>query len=245
MTDTTEPTGWRLRAAARAQAASARTFSAFSERNYRLWFLGQGISLTGTWMQTVAQGLLVLELTGSGTELGLVTAPRRCRSCFCRPGAASSPTASPSGRPSTSPRPRPAPGPDARRARGQRRDPGLDGLPSGRRPRTRQGGRHADAPVVRAGDGRQRDAGQRRLPQLDPGQPGPRNRPDHRRRPDRHRRHGRLFVLNGISYFGVLATLAAMRAGELRSSPLADRTRGQIRQGWDTCARRRSCAPSC
>ncbi len=42
--------------------------------NYRIWFVGQGISLSGTWMQTVAQGLLVLQLTHSGTSLGFVTA---------------------------------------------------------------------------------------------------------------------------------------------------------------------------
>ncbi len=39
-----------------------------------LYFVGQGISMSGTWMQGVAQGLLVLDLTGSGTALGLVTA---------------------------------------------------------------------------------------------------------------------------------------------------------------------------
>jgi MFS family permease len=53
-----------------------RTFKSLSVRNYRLYFIGQGISISGTWMQSVAQGLLVLELTGSGTQLGLVTALR-------------------------------------------------------------------------------------------------------------------------------------------------------------------------
>jgi MFS family permease len=51
-----------------------QTFSSLAIRNYRLYFVGQGISLCGTWMQTVAQGLLVLKLTGSGTQLGLITA---------------------------------------------------------------------------------------------------------------------------------------------------------------------------
>ena len=51
-----------------------RTFASLSVRNYRLYAIGQGISLSGTWMQSVAQGLLVLKLTGSGTALGLVTA---------------------------------------------------------------------------------------------------------------------------------------------------------------------------
>jgi MFS family permease len=58
----------------RFRSAGARTFSALAIRNYRLWFIGQGISLSGTWMQTVAQGLLVLQMTGSGTSLGFVTA---------------------------------------------------------------------------------------------------------------------------------------------------------------------------
>jgi MFS family permease len=53
---------------------ATQTFSSLSIRNYRLYFLGQIISLSGTWMQTVAQGLLVLKLTGSGTILGIVTA---------------------------------------------------------------------------------------------------------------------------------------------------------------------------
>lgn len=50
------------------------TFASLSTRNYRLYFIGQGISLSGTWMQSVAQGLLVLKLTNSGTMLGLVVA---------------------------------------------------------------------------------------------------------------------------------------------------------------------------
>ena len=58
----------------RIRSAGTRTFSALAIPNYRLWFIGQGISLSGTWMQTVAQGLLVLQLTGSGTTLGFVTA---------------------------------------------------------------------------------------------------------------------------------------------------------------------------
>jgi len=50
------------------------TFSSFEVHNYRLYFLGQGISLTGTWMQTIAQTWLVLELTHSGTAIGLLVA---------------------------------------------------------------------------------------------------------------------------------------------------------------------------
>jgi MFS family permease len=44
------------------------------QRNYRLYFSGQLVSLSGTWMQTAGLAWLVLALTGSGTKLGLVTA---------------------------------------------------------------------------------------------------------------------------------------------------------------------------
>jgi MFS family permease len=50
------------------------TFSSLGQRNYRLYFIGQGISLCGSWMQIVGQSWLVLKLTGSGTALGLITA---------------------------------------------------------------------------------------------------------------------------------------------------------------------------
>jgi MFS family permease len=49
-------------------------FRSLRVRNYRLYASGQLISLTGTWMQRVAQDWLVLELTNSGTALGIVTA---------------------------------------------------------------------------------------------------------------------------------------------------------------------------
>ena len=51
-----------------------RTFDSLSIYNYRLYFYGQSFSMTGMWMQSVAQGILVLMLTGSGTALGIVTA---------------------------------------------------------------------------------------------------------------------------------------------------------------------------
>jgi MFS family permease len=47
---------------------------ALRHRNYRLFFSGQLISLTGTWMQSVAQGWLVLRLTDSPALLGLTAA---------------------------------------------------------------------------------------------------------------------------------------------------------------------------
>ena len=45
---------------------------ALRHRNYRLFFLGQGLSLIGTWMQGVAIGWLVYRLTGSQMLLGVV-----------------------------------------------------------------------------------------------------------------------------------------------------------------------------
>lgn len=51
-----------------------RTFDALRVYNYKLYFWGQIVSVSGTWMQSLAQAWLVLKLTGSGTDLGLVTA---------------------------------------------------------------------------------------------------------------------------------------------------------------------------
>lgn len=48
------------------------TFRAFGSRNYRLYFAGQGISLIGTWIQTIALSWLVYSLTHSAFLLGLV-----------------------------------------------------------------------------------------------------------------------------------------------------------------------------
>jgi len=51
-----------------------RGWRAMRHRNYRLFFIGQLVSLVGTWMQSVAQGWLVLQLTGDPIYLGLVAA---------------------------------------------------------------------------------------------------------------------------------------------------------------------------
>jgi MFS family permease len=53
-----------------------RTFIAFGERDFRIFWLGQLVSITGTWMQTVAQGWLILLLTGSPFMLGVAAAVR-------------------------------------------------------------------------------------------------------------------------------------------------------------------------
>src|SRR2546430_12849107 len=51
-----------------------QTFAARRHRNFRLFFAGQLVSLTGTWMQNTAQGWLVYQLTGSKLLLGVVAA---------------------------------------------------------------------------------------------------------------------------------------------------------------------------
>jgi MFS family permease len=57
--------------------AVTRTFRALRHRNFRLYVAGQAVSNCGTWMQKVAQAWLVLELTGSGTMLGLTAAAQQ------------------------------------------------------------------------------------------------------------------------------------------------------------------------
>jgi MFS family permease len=49
------------------------TFSSLRVRNYRLYASGAIVSNVGTWMQRIAQDWLVLQLTHSGTALGIVT----------------------------------------------------------------------------------------------------------------------------------------------------------------------------
>ena len=47
-------------------------FASLQSRNYRIYFIGQGVSLIGTWMQTVALSWLVYRLTGSVFLLGVI-----------------------------------------------------------------------------------------------------------------------------------------------------------------------------
>jgi MFS family permease len=58
----TSATGW------------GKMFAAFRHRNYRLFFVGQLISLIGNWINSTAEGWLVYQLTGSTTLLGVVAA---------------------------------------------------------------------------------------------------------------------------------------------------------------------------
>jgi MFS family permease len=55
-------------------AAVRRSFGSLSVPNYRRYFVGQLVSLSGNWMQTVAALWLILDLTGSGVAVGLTTA---------------------------------------------------------------------------------------------------------------------------------------------------------------------------
>ena len=55
-------------------AALRRSFDSLQVPNYRRYFVGQIVSLSGNWMQTVAEIWLVLSLTNSGVAVGLTTA---------------------------------------------------------------------------------------------------------------------------------------------------------------------------
>ena len=56
------------------KAAARETFASLEHRNFRLFFVGQGISQCGNWLTLVAQTLLVLKLTDSGVALGVLAA---------------------------------------------------------------------------------------------------------------------------------------------------------------------------
>ncbi len=55
-------------------AQLGRGFTAIRHRNFRLYWIGQIVSLVGTWMQSVSQPWLVLLLGGSSIQLGIVVA---------------------------------------------------------------------------------------------------------------------------------------------------------------------------
>jgi MFS family permease len=59
-----------------ATATAGGMFSSLRIRNFRLYMTGLTVSVAGNWMQNVAVGWLVLQLTESGTVLGAVTAAR-------------------------------------------------------------------------------------------------------------------------------------------------------------------------
>jgi MFS family permease len=54
------------------QVRLPKTLAALRHRNFQLYFVGQLISVAGTWMQIIAQGWLVYELSGSELMLGIV-----------------------------------------------------------------------------------------------------------------------------------------------------------------------------
>jgi MFS family permease len=58
-------------------AALDRTFTSLRIRNYRLYFAGQIVSISGNWMQIVAEMWLIVQLTGSGAAVG-ITAGLQC-----------------------------------------------------------------------------------------------------------------------------------------------------------------------
>src|SRR5215207_2366875 len=56
---------------ARVTAALERTFSSLRVPNYRRYFGGQVVSISGNWMQIVAEMWLIVQLTGSGAAVGI------------------------------------------------------------------------------------------------------------------------------------------------------------------------------
>src|SRR5579862_8828215 len=62
--------GIQSRPAATVSGVVGKTFRSLGARNYRLFFAGELVSNTGSWMQTMAEAWLVLRLTHSGTAVG-------------------------------------------------------------------------------------------------------------------------------------------------------------------------------
>ena len=217
----------------RLATATRETFASFRVRNFRLFFLGQGISQVGNWLTLIAQSLLVLDLTGSGVAVGFLAA------CQFGPvlllGAWAGLVADRS---------------DKRRlllivqvvamaqsfalgALAFMDDPPLAALFAV----ASVGGlcMAFDNParrVLRRGDGPRGPGPQRRQPE----QRHDDQLPGHRAgagRPAHHHGGLRLGVRRStaLSYVAVLISLGLMRTEELRPSPAAARGKGQVREG--------------
>ena len=165
-------------------------FRSLRVRNYRLYAGGQLISLTGTWMQRVAQDWLVLEPDE------LRHRARRRHRAAVRPGAAARAVGRRHRRPrQQAPHPVRHPGragagrARARPARRRRGGAVLARAGARARARRRLGDRHAGPPVVRRRDGRPRRSDQRGRHQLDDLQQRPHPRSGRRRRDDQCGRH--------------------------------------------------------
>ncbi|MCA9976232.1 MAG: MFS transporter, partial [Anaerolineales bacterium] len=70
-----------------AQTVRSGAFSALRHSNFRWYFGGQLISITGSWMQALAQGWLVFQLTRSELALGVVACAAGIPSLFLSPFA--------------------------------------------------------------------------------------------------------------------------------------------------------------
>ena len=159
------------------KALGQQTFSSLENRNYRRYLSGQSTSLIGTWMQTIAQSWLVLELTHSATMVGLAVAVQTLPILILGPYAgrhrrpvrqakADGRAAVADGRAGA--RPRTADG-DARRAH-------VGGLRARAGARRQQRVREPGPAGVRPRDRRARTRPQRGQPQLRHGQRRPRDR---------------------------------------------------------------------
>src|SRR5689334_16065939 len=73
MADSISAESAEKQAAATENSRLPAMFRALQHRNYQYFFVGQLLSLIGTWMQSVAQAWLVYRLTGSTVLLGLIS----------------------------------------------------------------------------------------------------------------------------------------------------------------------------
>ena len=176
------------RGRARLSRALRKSFASLQVPNYRLYFGGQVVSLAGNWMQIVAELWLILQITGSGTAVGIATALQFTGILLF--GALGGSLADRfDKRAPADPQPDRdgGPGRDARRPRRDRRRRGLDGLRADRPPRPRPARRQPGPAELRDRDRRARARGQRRRPQQRPDPLRPDHRAGDRRRRHRHR----------------------------------------------------------
>ena len=206
--------------------------------NFRRYVSGQALSLIGTWVETVAQALLVLRLTHSGTVLG----PDYRGAVRADPAAV--PVCGPAGGPALqtaraarhADRARPGLG-RARRGRADRRHPAVAGGRPGGAVRHLQRGGQPGAAGVRPGSGRPGPGPQRGDAEHHVGERGPGPGPTIAAVLASTVGLGWCFVVNAVSFGFVIVSLLSLDTRRLHPVPPVPRRRGQLRAGLRYAAR--------
>ena len=225
-------------------AALDRTFASLRVPNYRRFFAGQVVSISGNWMQIVAEMWLIVQLTGSGTAVGIAAGLQFLPMLLLGSwGGVLADRLDKRRLLTITQTLMVIPARHALGAHRGRADRGLDGVRARARPRLRARLRQSRAPGVRERDRRPRPRRQRRRAQLGRRPLQPDRRPRRRGRADRARRRVRVLRGQRRDVRGDARRPAADGPGAAPARRArAARGRPGARRASPTCGRRPPCA---